>query len=135
MLHASCVSLSGRGVLITGASGSGKSGLALQLMAFGAQLVSDDQTLLTVRDEKLIAVCPETIRGQVEARGIGILNAQAVESTQVVLSIDLNRRETDRLPQPHEMRLLGQNVPLYYKVNAPHFAAGIMQFLRLGRGA
>ena len=35
-LHASAVALDGRGALILGASGSGKSGLALRLMALGA---------------------------------------------------------------------------------------------------
>ena len=36
ILHASCVAVAGRGLLIAGASGSGKSALALDLMAFGA---------------------------------------------------------------------------------------------------
>jgi HPr kinase/phosphorylase len=41
-LHASAVSLDGNGVLICGASGTGKSTLALQLMALGAELIADD---------------------------------------------------------------------------------------------
>ena len=46
IVHASCVARDGRAVLIRGASGSGKSGLALQLMALGAGLVADDRTRL-----------------------------------------------------------------------------------------
>ncbi|MCB2151511.1 MAG: hypothetical protein KDE06_10360, partial [Rhodobacteraceae bacterium] len=49
ILHAACVSLEGRGVLVLGPSGSGKSALALQLMAHGCTLVSDDA--VEVRDD------------------------------------------------------------------------------------
>ena len=41
LLHASCVAVAGRAVLITGPSGSGKSSLALTLLAHGAALVAD----------------------------------------------------------------------------------------------
>jgi len=50
VLHASCVCLEGRAVLIRGASGSGKSGLALQLIALGAALVADDRTVAELYD-------------------------------------------------------------------------------------
>ncbi|MDA3887407.1 MAG: serine kinase, partial [Allgaiera sp.] len=58
ILHASCVALDGRGVLILGPSGAGKSGLALQLMALGARLVADDRTRLNPRAGRLIARAP-----------------------------------------------------------------------------
>ena len=63
ILHASCVAIQGRAVLIIGASGRGKSGLALQLMAFGAKLVSDDRTEVVLEQGKLIARAPATIGG------------------------------------------------------------------------
>ena len=75
-LHASCVAWEDRAVLITGSSGSGKSSLALSLMAYGCALVADDQTMLHRQHNALIPKAPDTIRGQVEARGIGILNAR-----------------------------------------------------------
>ncbi|WP_435140565.1 HPr kinase/phosphorylase [Pseudopelagicola sp. nBUS_19] len=93
LLHASCVSFDGRAVLITGVSGCGKSGLALQLMALGASLVSDDQTEIALRDDFLIARAPVAIRGIIEARGLGILNAETVEQARVVLMIDMDRSE------------------------------------------
>src|SRR3546814_9666093 len=46
-LHASCVAIGGRAVLIEGPSGSGKSDLALRLIDRGAKLVADDYTILT----------------------------------------------------------------------------------------
>ena len=41
-LHATCVTLGDRGMLITGPSGIGKSDLALRLIDGGAKLVADD---------------------------------------------------------------------------------------------
>ena len=46
-LHASCISINGKAVLILGKSGSGKSDLALRLIDSGATLVADDRVILT----------------------------------------------------------------------------------------
>ena len=73
LLHASCVSINGNGVLILGPAGSGKSSLALNLIALGAELVADDQTLVRREHSDLIARCPETISNLIEARGLGFL--------------------------------------------------------------
>ncbi|MFL4469945.1 HPr kinase/phosphorylase [Tateyamaria armeniaca] len=62
-LHATSVAFEGKGVLITGASGRGKSSLALQLMALGCTLVSDDQTELIRKDNAIWAAAPAPIRG------------------------------------------------------------------------
>ena len=58
-LHATCVAMEGRGVLIIGPSGSGKSELALALMAHGARLVADYRVTLNLREEALRATCPD----------------------------------------------------------------------------
>lgn len=55
ILHASCVALDGRGLLILGPSGSGKSALALELMALGADLVADDRTEIEGQGPDLVA--------------------------------------------------------------------------------
>src|SRR5680860_706999 len=44
VLHATSIAINGCGVLIRGAPGSGKSSLALQLMALGGVLIADDRT-------------------------------------------------------------------------------------------
>lgn len=54
-LHAACVSLDGRGLLIAGASGTGKSTLSLALAKNGAGFLSDDWTYLTCADHQLQA--------------------------------------------------------------------------------
>jgi HPr kinase/phosphorylase len=116
-------------VLILGPSGSGKSALALQLVAFGARLVSDDRTCLSVRDDHLIAQAPETIKGQIEARFIGILAAPVAGPTPVHLVVDLEQSETHRLPEPKSTTILGCTLPLIHKADAPHFAAALFLYL------
>lgn len=45
-LHASCVAFKGRVIALTGSSGTGKSTMAALLLAHGAQLLSDDVTVI-----------------------------------------------------------------------------------------
>ena len=132
-IHASCVAHKGRAVLITGASGSGKSGLALELIALGAQLIADDRTTLMRRGDQLIATPPDTIRHQIEARGIGILAAAAAGPTPVALVVDLDHDETERLPPERNTQIQGITLPLQRKVNAPYFPAAILAYLVHGR--
>ena len=73
VLHASCVAIGGRGVLLTGASGAGKSDLALRLIDRGASLVGDDGLVIEARDGRLHARPGPNIEGQMEVRGLGIL--------------------------------------------------------------
>ncbi|MGC9370924.1 MAG: HPr kinase/phosphorylase [Paracoccaceae bacterium] len=134
-IHASCVALAGRGVLILGAAGSGKSALALELMAYGAALVADDRTCLRTTPDALIASTPASIAGLIEARGVGILHADAVPEAEVVLAVDMERVETERLPPRREISLLGRKVSLLHKVENAHFPAAILQYLKRGRSA
>ena len=133
VLHASCVAVDEKGVLICGASGTGKSGLALELMGYGAQLVSDDRTALRREEDKILASAPDTIRGKIEARGIGILHADPVEEVPIVLVVSLDEPETERLPPRRSRQLLGLLVPLVQNSGIPHFAAAIYQYLKRGR--
>lgn len=133
LLHASCVAAGGRAVLILGASGAGKSALALQLLALGACLVADDCTLVVPGSEGLIARAPDTIRGRIEARFVGILAADALDAAPVALAVDLDLAETERLPPRRETRILDRSVPLLHRVDRPYFPAAIMLYLTHGR--
>jgi HPr kinase/phosphorylase len=126
------VAWEGRAVVIAGASGTGKSALALTLMAFGCSLIADDRVQLTVQDQKVIAQAPTTIAGLIEARGIGILRATMSANAQVALWVDLDRIETERLPPFRRFTHLGCDLPLIYRVDAPHFAPAILQILKSG---
>ncbi len=134
-LHGGCVALSGRGVLILGPSGSGKSSLALQLMALGCDLVSDDRTDIALRDGALEATAPEAIRGRIEARGVGLLIAVPAPSARLVLAVDLAHTESERLPHPRHHSVLGVDLPLLHRIESAHFPAAILQYLRMGRAA
>lgn len=135
LMHASCVAVSGRGVLIIGPSGSGKSALALQLLAYGAALVADDQTELTVEGDSLIARCPAMLRGLVEARGVGLLRAEAVTQAEVRLVADMETAEPDRLPPHRTVTLLGKQVALVLGRGNDHFAASVLCYLTGSRQA
>ena len=109
-VHASCVAIGGRAVLIGGRSGRGKSDLALRLIDRGAALVSDDYTLVQRRERRLIAAAPETIAGKIELRGVGILEYPAVRDVPIALFVDLDL-DAARLPDTDEKRLVA-GVPL-----------------------
>lgn len=54
-LHAACLSLDGKGLLIAGASGTGKSTLSVALAKNGFNFISDDWTYITYDDGTLCA--------------------------------------------------------------------------------
>lgn len=132
-LHASCVAIDGAGILIVGASGTGKSTLALQLMALGASLVADDRTELTRIDTRISARAPVPLHGLIEARGVGILRALPLEKASLNVVIDLDTPEHERLPHMHHARILDTELPCLHKVEGPHFPAAISQYVRCGR--
>ena len=130
ILHASCVAWQGRGALILGRSGAGKSALALQLLAYGADLVADDRTELNAEDDVLTARPPATIAGLIEARGVGLLRVPFVPQAEIALIVDLDQTETDRLPPERQLTLLGISRPLVLSVPQAHFPAAILCYLR-----
>lgn len=104
-IHASCVAIGERGVLLRGPSGSGKSDLALRLIDGYAncQLVSDDRTDLVARAGTLYARAPARIAGLLEVRGVGIVTLPFAAETAVTLLIDLvPRAAVPRLPAAGE---------------------------------
>jgi serine kinase of HPr protein (carbohydrate metabolism regulator) len=105
LIHATSVAIDGHGVLITGRSGTGKSDLALRLIDRGAVLVSDDQTLLRVRDGVLYAYAPAAIRGRIEVRGIGILEMAQVEDVACRLAVAIEA-VPERLPPDGRLRTI-----------------------------
>lgn len=135
ILHASCVAFEGRGALILGPSGSGKSSLALTLMGLGARLVADDRTILQRQSDRVMARCPAALRGMIEARGIGLLQADAVSDVQVRLVVDLEQVEEERLPPKRQVTLLGVPLDLVLGQDAAHFPFALLQALRGGRKA
>lgn len=111
-LHASCVAIDGRAVLIEGRSGSGKSDLALRLIDRGATLVSDDYTVLVRDRDRVLAQAPATIAGRIEVRGVGIVEMPHVDRVPVALVVCL-ADQIERLPEDGDTRTIaGVAVPM-----------------------
>jgi serine kinase of HPr protein (carbohydrate metabolism regulator) len=111
-IHTSSVAIGGRGVLIAGAPGRGKSDLSLRLIDRGATLISDDYTNVEARDGRLWASPPPTIAGKIEVRGLGILAIDhAAEPVPVALFVDLDA-VPERLPAARATMILGIALPV-----------------------
>jgi serine kinase of HPr protein (carbohydrate metabolism regulator) len=124
-LHASCVAKGGRAILISGRSGTGKSDLALRLIDRGAELVSDDYTVVRrVKSGQLLARAPANIEGKIEIRGIGIVAMGHSGDVPVALMIDLDLG-VERMPERREpVRIAGVSVPVI-AVNALEASAPV----------
>lgn len=129
-VHGTCIALScaghTAGVLLQGASGTGKSSLALCLIdqpGFGAgtqtpvqtRLVSDDQTQIELVDGILTATAPQAIDRLLEVRGIGLVKtALPISPVQLDMVIShANVADIDRLPEPRAIELAGQALPMH----------------------
>lgn len=136
-IHASCVSVGGRGVLIRGASGTGKSHLAFALLLAGGsgrvppvELVADDRVLLTPRDGQLIARAPDALAGLLEIRGAGLRRLPYRAEVALDLVVDLKAADAARLPAPEARHVVLEGVPLArLAVLAP--GDGVQQVLAL----
>ncbi len=87
--YATCIALSGKGILLRGFSGSGKSDLALRLLNEGATLVADDQVLCRREGSRLYASAPNSLRGLLEVRGIGPIKTSYAPRAEILLVVDL----------------------------------------------
>jgi HPr kinase/phosphorylase len=132
-VHASCVAVDGKALLILGKSGSGKSALGLSLIAMGAKLVADDRVILTRHEGAILASCPNAICGLIEARGVGLLHAAHVQDVPVTLAVDMDVPEVERLPQKHQISIFDRTLPLLRRVDGLHFGSALFQLLRCGR--
>src|ERR1700760_1068946 len=98
-IHASCVAIKGKGVLILGESGAGKSDLALRLIDEGAKLVADDRVELYAAQSALCARAPKSIAGLIEVRGLGVIALRCRKSIALALAVKLGTT-AKRLPDP-----------------------------------
>ncbi len=120
-LHATCIAVDGRGALLLGGSGAGKSDLALRVITaqfrlanriVEAGLVADDQVEVIRQGSRLLARAPAAIAGRIEVRGIGIIGTSYVPEAEVCLAFDLvTPRQVERMPKPGNIDLLGLTVP------------------------
>jgi serine kinase of HPr protein (carbohydrate metabolism regulator) len=114
----------GRGAaLIRGPSGSGKSDLALRFLFLARRgpaaleaptLVADDQVRLIRDGARVLATAPDTIRGKIEVRGVGIVELKSLAEAELKLVVDLVwPDEVERLPaMDPAVEVLGVRLPV-----------------------
>ena len=111
-VHGTAIALGDAGALLRGPSGSGKSDLALRLIAAGARLVADDQVGLIAADGALFAAAPPNLAGLIEMHGVGIVRVPYRDVVRVCLLVDLCAGITERLPVPRAEYLLDIALPV-----------------------
>ena len=112
-LHASAVKLQAGGVLLLGASGSGKSSLALHLIDhYDGQLIADDRVCLSVNDSRLHAAPPDNLAGLLELRGLGIITMPH-QNAVIDLAVELvARARVPRLAEADSFTHQSTQIPL-----------------------
>ncbi|MBP5533967.1 MAG: HPr kinase/phosphatase C-terminal domain-containing protein [Alphaproteobacteria bacterium] len=115
LIHASCVKWKNKGILLIGESGCGKSTGALALIEKGATLIADDYINIDIQNNTVFAVCPDTITGKIEVRGVGIVNMKSLPQTQIDLVIDCKPdfASVPRMPEEKTQNFSNKEVPLY----------------------
>jgi HPr kinase/phosphorylase len=125
MLSGGLLHMFGRGVLIMGDSGVGKSESALELISRGHLFVSDDIVQVQEgQDGKLIGTAADLSRDFMEIRGLGIINIRRIfgegaicKQTKIDLIVMLKKwkegKEYDRLGLkfPESQKILDVDVP------------------------
>lgn len=129
IVHASAISFSGKGILILGASGSGKSKLALALISCGAILIADDQVILNNNKNEIVLSAPKAIRGKIEARNIGILEVSSTKA-QLCLVVSLDKTEHNRLPKTKYTEYFGKKIQILHCKNLNGLEHSLIHFLK-----
>lgn len=118
-IHASAVLVGARAVLIRGASGAGKSRLALGLLQAAdngllpfVRLVADDRAHVEAVHGRLMVRPAPVLAGLIEVRGLGIRRLPHEPVAVVGAVIDLTDSPTDRLPDPAATRVEVEGISL-----------------------
>ncbi|MDX8390965.1 MAG: HPr(Ser) kinase/phosphatase [Mariprofundaceae bacterium] len=132
--HGVYLDIFGLGVLLIGASGLGKSEIALELISRGHRLIADDMVeLARVGTDVLVGRSPESLKYHMEIRGIGILNirdlfgAAAITDTKRV-GLVLEIIPWDEISE--QIHLLGEDATI--ELHEVHLPKGILP-VRPGR--
>lgn len=117
--HACALEINETGILIKGASGSGKTSLMLGLLEratlenMNAFMITDDQVFLKREHNSLIASAPQAIAGMVELRGYGIMEKCHKPSSNLDLVVEITEdKRIDRMPEKKYYIFEGLKLPM-----------------------
>jgi HPr Serine kinase C-terminal domain len=126
------------GIAIRGASGSGKSSLAIALIetvkaSRFARLVADDVTRIEAKGGRIIARTVPQMTGFIERRGLGIVPITASDAVVLRLVVDCLGTDPQRLPDPEMLvtTLLGVTLPLVSVAGQPRDVSLVLTALDL----
>ena len=117
--------INGSGVLIVGSSGSGKSSLAINLLALGSKLVADDQCELVKKNNRFSVSKPASLPNSIEIRGIGLVSVPMVVETSLDWVVNMDEAETERMPNLRFTEIGGYRVPTVFGKNMDDLASRI----------
>ena len=124
-MHATCVDVNGSGVLIVGRSGSGKSSLAINLIALGSTLVADDQCELVKKNKKFCVFKPASLPNSIEIRGVGLVSVPMVFETSLDWVVNMDEAEKERMPDLRFTEIDGYKIPTVFGKNMDDLASRI----------
>jgi len=108
------VDINGSGVLIVGSSGSGKSSLAINLLALGSKLVADDQCELVKKNNRFSVSKPASLPNSIEIRGIGLVSVPMVNETSLDWVVNMDEAEKERMPTPRFTEIGDFRIPTVF---------------------
>ncbi len=117
ILHATLIAARRRGlwcgVLLQGASGAGKSDLALRAIAAGWRLAADDRVRVWTSGGALYGAAPTTLAGLIEVRGVGVKPEPTLPFARLALAVEAATGTplVERMPPPMRLDLLGLSLP------------------------
>ena len=86
LIHGVFLNIYGKGVIIRGDSGIGKSEIALELVKRGHQLIADDAVELYHIGQGIIGKAPKVLNNLLEIRGIGVIDVSKMFGAGSVLA-------------------------------------------------
>lgn len=132
LLHATGVAAFGRGVLIVGQSGSGKSGLALRLLALGAELVADDRVVVQTMGDTLWMTRPPQLPAMLEARGFALIPTPVTPQAPLSFVVNMSKISKNRMPVADDVSILNQTRRMYAGQDVPNLAEAVFLLLKYG---
>ena len=124
-MHATCADINGSGVLIVGSSGSGKSSLAINMLALGSKLVADDQCELVKKNNRFSVSKPTSLPNSIEIRGVGLVSVPMVVETSLDWVVNMDEAETERMPNLRFTEIDGYRVPAVFGKDMDELASRI----------